>query len=114
MKKAIERDLADLVVILEDLTDSIDDMPQADLIDMAARLKPVAKACKVIDEFTKEFVKKKLKGKGGSVPGALFKANLTIVPVERFQQKLFKESEPETYAEYTKTDQDQRVTFEVR
>ena len=114
MKKAIERDLSDLVLILEDLSKAADAMPLEDLIDVAARLKPVSKHCKTIDEFTKELVKTKRKHKEGAVFGNLFKGVLTLVDTKRLDQKAFRENEPELFDEYNKDATDERVTFELR
>lgn len=114
MKKAIANDLTDLTIILENFINSLQGMSQADKIDVAARLKPIAKACKTIDDDVKEMVKVKLKHKEGTVTGELFKAVLALVPTKRLNQKLLKENEPEIHDEYNEEVVDERVTFELR
>jgi hypothetical protein len=114
MKKSLERDLGDLVAILEDVVEGMDVLPLTDLIDLAARLKPVAKHCKEIDEATKGLIKKKLKNKEGTVLGTMFKAVLKLIPIDRLNQTKLKEDEPEMYAAYVEKHEDKRITFEVR
>lgn len=114
MKKAMEVDLVDLAEILESFNTKLDKLSQADLIDLAARLKPVTKTCEAIDKYVKEFVKEKLKHEEGSVPGASFKAVLKLVPIDRFQTKVFQGEHPTQYKQYLREDTDERVTFEVR
>lgn len=114
MRKSTDTDLKDLGDILEGITLKLTKMPEAELIDVAARLKPVAKHCKVIDDFVKAHVKKKLKGKAGSVLGDIFKAVLSLVPTARLNQKLLKEEEPETHAAYNESVTDEKITFVVR
>lgn len=114
MKKAVEFDLADLSDILEGFVTKLPKMSQHDLIDLAARLKPVAKNTKAIDDFVKVMVKEKLKHKEGMLPGGLFKAVLKLVPIGRLDQKALKEDKPALVEEYTRDDTDERVTFEVK
>lgn len=114
MKKALELDLTDLSDILEGFVKKLDKTPEADLIDMAARLKPVAKHCKEIDEFVKELVKDKLKGTEGTRNGSLFKAVLKLVPVHRLNQGRFKETKPALYESFCDDVEDKRITFETR
>ena len=114
MKKSLELDFSDLNIILEGFEQKLDRMPQADLIDLAARLKPVAKHCKAIDEFVKTYVKEKLDDRPGSVPGGLFKATLKLVPTTRLNQSKLKEERPTIHAKYNEPVEDERVTFEVR
>jgi len=114
MKKVQERDLDTLTAILEDFVDDLDSMMEGDLIDLAARLKPTAKACEAIDKHVKDMVKLKLKHKEGNRIGKMFRAVLTLVPVERFKQKELKEDDLITYSKYTRDDVDERVTFELR
>jgi hypothetical protein len=114
MKKVQERDLDTLTAILEDFVDELSSMQEADLIDLAARLKPTAKACETINKHVKELVRDKLKHKEGNRLGVMFKAVLNFVNVERFQQKEFKEADYETYTKYIRDDKDERITFELR
>jgi hypothetical protein len=114
MRKSTDTDLKDLGDILEGITLKLTKMPEADLIDVAARLKPVAKHCKVIDEFVKAHVKTKLKGKAGFVLGDIFKAVLALVPTKRLNQKRLKEEEPEIHEAYNEPAEDEKVTFVVR
>lgn len=114
MKKATIADLADLVDILEGLTKKLDETSEPELIDLAARLKPAAKHCEAIDKYVKDNVKKKLKHRAGIRLGELFKAVLQIIPVTRLQQAELKDGEPAIYAAYSRSDADERVTFELR
>src|ERR1700744_1448703 len=114
MKKSIEKDIILLADILEDLTRGIDIMSEADMIDLAARLKPVAKHCETIDTFVKNVVKDKLRHKEGERLGGMFKAVLKLITVNRFKQKLFAEAHPRLTNEFTKEDTDERVIFELR
>lgn len=114
MKPAMKRDLTDLTVILEDFASKLDKLTEADLIDLAARLKPVAKHCKAIDDHAKSYVKDKLDGQEGTVLGGLFKALLKLVPTTRLNQKLLKEEQPKIHAQYNEDVTDERVSFELR
>ena len=114
MKKSFEVDLADLVDILEGFTKKLDKIPRDDLIDLAARLKPVVKHINVIDEFAKDYTKAYLKHKEGSLGGGLFKAVLKLVETTRLDQKGLKEGDPAIHAKYNKKVTDERVSFEVR
>lgn len=114
MKKDISKDLDDLSIIMENLKLAMAKLSSEDLIDVAARLKPIAKACTEVDETTKEYVKKKLKGKEGEVPGNLFKAVMKVIPVNRFNQARFKEVRPVMFESYVDEKDEQRITFELR
>jgi hypothetical protein len=114
MKKAQQTDLTTLTAILEDFVEDLESMSEPDLIDLAARLKPTAKACKTIDDHVKKVVRTKLKHKEGTRLGGMFKALLKLVPVERFQAAEFKEADFVTYSKYLRDDVDERISFEVR
>ncbi len=114
MKKSLEVDVTDLSDILESFVKKLDTMAEADLIDLAARLKPAAKACETIDKFVKDLVKAKLKHNEGSRLGAMFKAVLKVIPVNRFQQTKFKEAYPDMYVKFSEDKDEERVTFELR
>lgn len=114
MKPSHEKDLIDMTEIMEDFVLKFQKMTEADQIDLAARLKPVAKACKTIDDEVKLGIKTKLHNKEGSRLGNLFKAVLKIVPTDTFRQKEFKEDHPAKAAEYTDTVDQIRITFETR
>lgn len=114
MKPSIELDLGDMVDILEGFTKKLENMPLKDKIDLAARLKPVAKHCETIDKAVKTEVKGKLKHAEGVLKGDLFKATLTLVPIDRFEQKKLKEEKPTIYNQFVRNDVDERVSFELR
>lgn len=114
MKRATLNDLTDLTMILEDFHALKDKMSDADLIDLAARLKPAAKAIETIDEFVKDKVKAKLHHKEGTLNGIQFRAVLKLVPMPRFQQTVFREERPRIYEAYIRNDTDERVSFETR
>lgn len=114
MKPSQERDLVDLSTILETFATKLPIMAEADLIDLAARLKPVTKMADEIDKYVKAGIKEKLKGKEGMRLGNMFKACLKIVTVEQFQQKAFKEAKPALAAQFTETCTQERITYELR
>lgn len=114
MKKALNQDLIDASEILENFANVLETLPQSDLVDLAARLKPIAKNCELIDKFAKEMVKVKLKGEEGDVLGSMFKASLKLVPVERLDQKAFKEARPSLFQQYVRENNETRINFELR
>jgi hypothetical protein len=114
VKKALNLDLIDLGDILESFVNKLEKMAPADLIDLAARIKPAAKHIKAIDEYVKEFVKAERKGVEGDVLGTTFKATLNIVPTTRLDQKALQENKPTVYAQFLKSDPVERITFSVR
>lgn len=114
MKPSIEIDAADLTDILEGFVTKLPKMTEADMIDLAARLKPAAKHLKTIDEYVKQDVKERLKHHNGARLGTLFKAVLKLIPCERLDQTALKEGHPKIHAMYCKEAMDERVTFEVR
>lgn len=114
MKPAVEMDLADMADILDSFSKKLETMTLKDKIDLAARLKPVAKTCEVIDKSVKDEIKTKLKHDEGELKGSLFKAILKLIPIDRLDQKRFKEEKPVIYAQFVRNDTDERVTFELR
>lgn len=114
MKKSLNQDLIDASEILENFVKVLETLPQADLIDLAARLKPIVKNCELIDKFTKEMVKVKLRDKEGDVLGGMFKANLKLIPVERLDQTAFKEARPSMFQQYVRENNETRISFVVR
>lgn len=110
----IYQDIDDLSTILEDFVQRLDKLGMANKIDMAARLKPIAKHVTKIDEHVKDLVREKLDHKDGSTNGVLFKAVLKLVPVDRLDQKALKEERPKIHAEYVREYTDERVSFVVR
>jgi hypothetical protein len=114
MNTLTKTDLEDLTLLLEDLVKRLPKMERKERIDVAARLKPAAKHIKTIDDAVKAEIKERLKGKEGTVLGEIFKAILKLVPTKRLDQSAFKEAEPETYEQYVKETDDQRISFEAR
>lgn len=114
VKPAMKRDLVDLSDILEGLVEKLDKLDTADLIDIAARLKPAAKACKTVDDHVKKLVKDGLNGKEGTRYGVEFKAVMKLVPTTRLNQSLLKEELPKVHAKYNEAVTDERVSFELR
>ena len=114
MNKATEIDLADAMDAIENLATRFPKMDLDAQIDIAARLKGVAKTCKAIDEATKDAVKKQRKGKAGYVFGVMWKAYMNLVPVTRLDQQKLELEYPDAYAECLKKSVDKRVTYEVR
>jgi predicted phage-related endonuclease len=107
-------DLADLLDAMEHLHKMLPKLTLKTKVDVAARLKAIVKTAKSIDDDVKDEIKDHLKGKAGTVPGEIFKALVGIHPVTRLDQKLLKEERPKIYAEYEKTGDEERVTFETR
>jgi len=114
LKPAVEMDLADMADILEGFSKKLDTMTLKDKIDLAARLKPVAKTCEVIDKSIKNEIKDKLKHDEGELKGTLFKAILKLIPIDRLDQKKLKEEKPSIYEQFIRNDTDERVSFELR
>lgn len=116
MKPAQKRDLVDLSDILEGFTSKLDKFNEADLIDLAARLKPAAKMIKEIDDFAKSYLKPKLPDGSPEIIrlGLDFKAVIKAIPVATFHEKDFKEANPTLAAKYTDDVEQIRVTFEAR
>lgn len=114
MNTATKIDLADLQDAAEHLLKSLPKLTLTAKIDVAARLKGIAKAAKAIDDAVKLDIKAHLKGKAGQVPGEIFKAKLAVIQVTSFDSKTFKEEQPKMYDKYTFDDEQQRITFEVR
>jgi hypothetical protein len=110
----IYEDIDELSAILEDFVQRLDKLGLANKIDMAARLKPIAKHVVKIDEHVKDLVRTKLDHKDGATNGILFKAVLKLVTVDRLDQKALKEERPKIHAEYLRECTDERVTYEVR
>lgn len=114
MKPAFKRDLDDLTDILENFASKLGTFSEADLIDLAARLKPVAKHCKAMDDYAKDYIRGKLAGVEGTRLGNEFKATLKLVDTTRLNQKLLKEEQPKVHARYNVALTDERISFELR
>ena len=114
MQKSVKTSLLEASDALEMLVRLLPKMPREEQIDVAARLKAVAKNCEIIDDVVKADIKKQRKGKEGFVLGELFKAKLAIVPTTRFDEKRFKEADFRTYEQYLKESDQERITFETR
>ena len=114
MKTITKTDLEDLSLLLEDLVKRLPDMKRGERIDVAARVRTVRKHNESIEETVKAEIKASRRGKEGYVMGEMFKAKLTLVPVNRLDQKALKEGNPRVYNEYVKETQDQRITWEPR
>ncbi len=114
MLKSVKLDLNDASDAIEHLLTELPKLDLDDKVDIGARINAVMKNCKKLDDAIKDDIKKKLKGKAGTVLGDTFKAVLKLVPCSRFQQAAFKEAEPEKYKEFCRDDVDQRVTYETR
>lgn len=114
MNKLTKSDLEDIALIFEELVQRVPVMKREDKVDVAARLRAVSKHIAAIDTMVKDEIKKARKGKEGFVNGEVFKAKLSLVLVNRLDQKALKEGNPEVYDEYTKESEDQRITFEPR
>ncbi len=115
MKPKMKRELISMSEIMEDLTANMAELPQATLIDVAARLKPIAKHIEALDKYVKdEIVKPELGDQEGTLNGIDFKAVLKEVPTTRLNQKALKEGDPKVHAKYNEDVVDLRVSFELR
>ena len=114
MNTLTKTDLEDLTFLLEDIVKRLPKLKLTEKVDVAARLRGAAKAIKAIDDDVKKIIKEKRDGVEGYVNGELWRAKLSMVPVNRFQQAVFKEADPKTYDKYCKSENEPRVTFEVR
>lgn len=111
---SMDYDFQDITEILEKYSNRLDDIPEAKLIDLAARLKPVAKHCETIDKYVKGYVKGKLHDEAGVRNGSLFRAVMKMVPYSRLMQKELKEAHPRIAANFTDEGVEPRITFELR
>ena len=114
MNKALQDDLEDAGLTLESMVKRLDKMSKQEQIDLAARLKGIAKNIEIIDRHVKDNVKEWRKGKMGYVLGDVFKAYLNEFPVTRLNQKKLEVEEPTIFAKYRETAPEVRVTFEPR
>ena|SRR5438045_5957185 len=99
---------------IEHLLKKLPNLTLQEQVDVAARVKAVAKNAAAIDEFVKVEIKARRKGKAGTVVGEIFKAVLSLVPTTRLNQKKFEVEEPTIYARYLETNDVTRITFEAR
>lgn len=114
MNEAIKIDLADMLDAVEHLSKQLPGMAMKAKVDVAARIKAIAKTIEAMDKSIKEDIKSKLGEKDGEVVGEIFKAKLAYNPVTRFDTKAFKEEKPKVYDAFCNTNDEGRVTFEVR
>lgn len=113
-RKQLVEDLDYLSGIMEDIIKDAERMTTADKIDVAARFKATNKTIEKFDKDLKEVIKEHLKHAEGEVSGHQFKAVLQIVPTDLLDQKALKEDKPALVAAYTKTNDVERITFELR
>ena len=114
MNDAVKTDLADLQDAVESLQKQLHKMPQAVKVDVAARLRSLAKTVEAIDASIKEQLKAVLKDKPGTIVGEMFKAEVAYVATTRLNQKKLEAENPKVYAKYLETKDQARVTFTVR
>lgn len=114
MNQATKRDLEDLTLILEDLVKRMPKLKLAELVDLGARTRAVAKHAETIDDFVKGLIKAKAKGKPTTVPGEIFKANVNVIPTTRLDVTMLKIQYPVEHAVCSKTNNEMRITFEAR
>jgi hypothetical protein len=114
MNTEAEGDLRDLSEVIQDLERQLPKMTLTARIDVAARLKGLDKAIDRIDKSVKAEVKARRKGKAGYVLGDLFKAYLNIFPKTRVDLEMLEVEYPKVYAKCLRTDNEERVTFEVK
>jgi len=114
MIKALRDDLADASACLEDLVKRLSTMSREEQVDVAARIKAVAKSCEVIDTYVKDNIYKWRKGREGYVLGEIFKAFLKKVTTTRLDQKALKVEEPEIHTKFCKPSDSFPITFEAR
>ena len=74
----------------------------------------LTKACKAIDDKAKKEIGLDLDGKPGTVLGGMFKAILNQFPVTRLNQAKLETERPRIWASYRETNDEQRITYEVR
>lgn len=113
-RKQLDNDLIYLSDIMETIMKDVDRMTEADKIDVAARFRAALKTIEKFDKEVKTYVKDHLNHTAGEVPGHQFKAVLQIVPTDRLDQVALKADKPSVVAAYTKTDDVERVSFEIR
>lgn len=114
MLKAVKVDIEDVCDALEHLNASLGRLTKDEKVDVAARLRAASKTIKIIDDGIKDEIKKWCKEKPGTVKGEVFKAVLSYNEVNRFNQKRYKEENPEAYETYIEANDEARITFEPR
>jgi len=113
-RKQLVEDLDYLSDIMETIVRDTERMTTADKIDVAARFRAAAKTIEKFDKEIKIYIKDHLNHTAGEVPGHQFKAVLQIVPTNRLDQEALKTDKPSVFAAYTKPNDDERVSFEIR
>lgn len=106
--------LEDLTEIMEYLVKELPTFSFRQRIDVAARLRTVAKHVKSMDELIKEEIKINLKNRPGSAIGEMFTANVTYNPVTRLDQEWLKQDKPKIHADFCVTKNESHVCFEPR
>ena len=113
-RKQLTEDLDYLSDIMENIMRDVERMTVADKIDIAARFRTAYKTIDKFDKDLKEIVKEHLKHTAGEMPGYHFKAVLQVVPTDLLNQEALKADKPSLVAEYTRTKDVERVSFEPR
>jgi len=114
MNKQIVTDLADITDALEHLSRRLPTLSREEKVDVAARMRAVAKHADLIDEYVKGEIKAWRKGKEGYVLGEVFKAWLGLVEATRLDQTKLKVEYPKVHEACLKKSTDTRITFEPR
>lgn len=114
MIASVRRDLENVADDLEHLLSTLPRLTREEKVDVAARIRAVAKSAKQIDDIIKADIKEWRKGKKGTVLGEIFKAVLSLVPTTRLDQKALEAEQPKIFAQYLRTSDQVRVTFEPR
>ena len=112
--KAVQFDLNQAALVMEDLENRLKDMSLKDKVDLCARLRKATKVLNALDESVKKDVKEDLNGQAGIVEGHKFTANLNFSDVKRLNQKRFKEEMMDTWEKFTETKPEGRITFVQR
>lgn len=111
---SVKHDLEDVSDAMEHLKAQLPRLTREESVDVAARVRAIAKTAEEIDKAIKAVIKTWRKGKEGTVLGEVFKAVLKLIPTTRFNSKALEAAEPKVYAKYLETDDVTRITFEAR
>jgi len=113
MDKSVDTPVNSLNASIADIQRRLPNMTLKAKIDLAARLKGVAKAAEEIDKGIKEEIKTKLKGVAGVVAGHIFRAVMRVGPQSRVSVQKLKVEYPRVYAKCLEKNDVETITFDV-
>ena len=109
--KAVNFDLNQAALAIEDLEDRLTTMSLQDKIDTIARCRKAMKVLVNLDEVVKKEIKEYCKDTAGVVEGHKYMATLSYSEVMRLNQTKLKEGDFEIWNKYREKNQEGRVNF---